>query len=87
MDVQEKEKEKIIKQLTADYKFVFGSEAGERVLSDLKRRCHFATTTNVKGDSHESAFLEGHGQKRSLSLHLDFDTRPGRRRDNQMSSA
>ena len=59
MDVQEKEKEKAVKQLIADYKIVFGSEQGERVLEDLKRRCHFYVSTNVKGDSHESAFYEG----------------------------
>ena len=59
MDVQEKEKEKALKQLIADYKIVFGSEQGERVLEDLKRRCHFYQSTNVKGDSHESAFFEG----------------------------
>ena len=59
MDVQEKEKEKALKQLIADYKIAFGSEQGGRVLEDLKRRCHFYATTNVKGDSHESAFYEG----------------------------
>ena len=51
--------EKDLKQLTIDYKTVFSSESGERVLEDLKKRCSFYSTTNVKGDSHESAFLEG----------------------------
>ena len=51
--------EKELKQLQIDYKTVFQSEAGERVLADLKKRCSFYTTTHIKGDSHESAFLEG----------------------------
>tara|TARA_Y100000592_G_scaffold94706_1_gene159879 strand:+ start:319 stop:552 length:234 start_codon:yes stop_codon:yes gene_type:complete len=69
MNVQEeKEKEKIVQQLIADYKFVFSSEEGMRVLADLKRRLHYFTTTNVKGDSHESAFLEG---QRAAILWID----------------
>jgi len=28
-------------------------------LSDLEKRCHYHSTTNVKGDSHESAYMEG----------------------------
>ena len=51
--------EKDLKQLVIDYKQTFGSESGERVLNDLKKRCSFETTTHVKGDSHESAYLEG----------------------------
>ena len=51
--------EKDLKQLTNDYQTVFKSEAGESVLDDLKKRCSFHTTTHIKGDSHESAFLEG----------------------------
>ena len=51
--------EKDIKQLVIDYKKTFGSESGQRVLDDLERRCSFHHTTHVKGDSHESAFLEG----------------------------
>ena len=51
--------EKDLKQLQVDYKTVFKSEAGARVLDDLKKRCSFHTTTHIKGDSHESAFLEG----------------------------
>jgi len=51
--------EKQIKQLTIDYKTTFNSESGQRVLEDLKKRCSFTTTTHVKGDSHESAYLEG----------------------------
>ena len=51
--------EKDLKQLSLDYKQTFGSESGERVLNDLKKRCSFETTTHIKGDSHESAYLEG----------------------------
>ena len=46
-------------ELIEDYKVVFGSENGKRVLSDLEKRCHEFMTTHQKGDSHESAFLEG----------------------------
>jgi hypothetical protein len=28
-------------------------------LEDLEKRCGFHTATHIKGDSHESAFLEG----------------------------
>ena len=51
--------DKDLKQLTIDYKQTFGSESGQRVLADLKKRCSFDTTTHIKGDSHESAYLEG----------------------------
>jgi len=46
-------------ELIEDYKIVFGSENGKRVLSDLEKRCHEFVTTHQKGDSHESAYLEG----------------------------
>jgi|TARA_R100001443_G_scaffold76228_1_gene83687 cytidylate kinase len=48
-----------LKQLVTDYKITFGTEQGERVLRDLENRCHMFRTTNVKGDAHESAFMEG----------------------------
>lgn len=51
--------EKDLKQLVNDYKQVFTSESGEKVLEDLKKRCSYHTTTHIKGDSHESAYLEG----------------------------
>ena len=51
---------KDIKNLVTDYKICFGSENGEKVLDDLKRRCNANVTTFVKGDSYESAYLEGH---------------------------
>ena len=46
-------------ELIEDYKIVFGSENGKRVLSDLEKRCHEFVTTHQKGDSPESAYLEG----------------------------
>ena len=59
---------KKIKQLQEDYKFVFNSEEGKRVLEDLNKRCHIYNTTHVKGDSHESAFYEG---QRSLVVFIE----------------
>ena len=56
---QEKDAEKNYKDLIITYKKVFGNDDGQKVLEDLSRRCHFKTTTNVKGDSHESSYLEG----------------------------
>ena len=46
-------------ELELAYKQTFSSETGKKVLEDLKKRCGFHTTTHIKGDSHESAFLEG----------------------------
>ena len=51
--------EKDLKQLAIDYKTTFGSESGEKVLKDLEKRCSYHTTTHIKGDSHDTAFLEG----------------------------
>jgi len=50
---------KELKQLELNYKQVFNSPEGKSVLEDLKKRCGFYSTTHTKGDSHESAFLEG----------------------------
>lgn len=43
----------------ADYKNVFGSAQGKRVLEDLCRNHFMFTTTNVKGDQIESIRREG----------------------------
>ena len=51
-----KELEKKIKQLREDYKIVFGSDQGKKVLEDISIRCHERTTTFNKDNSHESAF-------------------------------
>ena len=53
-----KQFEKQIKEIREAYKLIFDSDEGKIVLSDLEKRCHFWSTTNVKGDSHESAYME-----------------------------
>jgi len=65
--MDQKELEKKIKQLQIDYKSIFNSDEGVRVMADLEKRCHFLSTTNIKGDSHESAYMEG---QRSVLLFI-----------------
>lgn len=48
-----------------DYAFVFGSDAGKRVLRDLLRYCHVGVASHVPGDSHETAFRDG---ERNIAL-------------------
>ena len=62
-----KELEKKLKRLREDYKIIFGSEEGQRVLKDICIRCHESSTTFSKDNSHETAFLEG---QRSISLFI-----------------
>jgi len=62
-----KEVQKKIEQLRKDYKIVFGSDEGKRVLEDISIRCHESSTTFSKDNSHETAFLEG---QRSMLLFL-----------------
>ena len=62
-----KQLEKYLQQLQTDYKVIFYSDEGVRVMADLEKRCHFLTTTNIKGDSHESAYMEG---QRSVLLFI-----------------
>lgn len=50
---------KDLEQLMIAYKQVFESDNGKKVLEDLEKRCSYHSTTHIKGDSHESAFLEG----------------------------
>ena len=57
--METKELEKFVKGLQKNYKFIFNTEEGKEVLTDLEKRCHYHSTTNVKGDSHESAYMEG----------------------------
>jgi hypothetical protein len=67
---QEKQIREIQKHLTElkkDYQFIFALDEGKNTLSDLEKRCHYHNTTNVKGDSHESAYLEG---QRSVILFI-----------------
>jgi hypothetical protein len=67
MNDTNKKLEQYFKDLKINYKTVFNSDEGKKVLSDLEKRCHYHTTTNVKGDSHESAYLEG---QRSILLFI-----------------
>ena len=65
--METKQLEKVLKELQTNYKFIFNTEEGKQVLADLERRCHYHSTTNVKGDSHESAYMEG---QRSVILFI-----------------
>ena len=65
--MEAKQLEKYLQQLQTDYKTVFNTDEGIRVIADLEKRCHFLTTTNMKGDSHESAYMEG---QRSVLLFI-----------------
>ena len=65
--METKELEKFVKGLQKNYKFIFNTEEGKQVLTDLEKRCHYHSTTNVKGDSHESAYMEG---QRSVILFI-----------------
>ena len=56
-----------IKKLQENYKHIFTSDEAKEDLSDLEKRCHYHSTTNVKGDSHESAYMEG---QRSILLFI-----------------
>jgi hypothetical protein len=58
---------KYLNEVKRNYKFLFSSNEGKEVMSDLEKRCHHHTTTNVKGDSHESAYMEG---QRSILLFI-----------------
>tara|TARA_Y100001937_G_scaffold32877_1_gene46829 strand:+ start:235 stop:471 length:237 start_codon:yes stop_codon:yes gene_type:complete len=66
-NMEAKQLEKYLQELQTNYKTVFNSDEGKRVLADLEKRCHFLTTTNIKGDSHESAYMEG---QRSVLLFI-----------------
>jgi hypothetical protein len=56
-----------LKQLKISYKNIFETDDGKLVMSDLEKRCHYHATTNIKGDSHESAYMEG---QRSVLLFI-----------------
>jgi hypothetical protein len=62
-----KQLEQLIKKLRDNYQYIFNTDEGKEVLSDLEKRCHYHTTTNIKGDSHESAYMEG---QRSVLLFI-----------------
>ena len=65
--METKQLEKILKGLQINYKTIFNTDEGKEVLADLEKRCHYHSTTNVKGDSHESAYMEG---QRSVLLFI-----------------
>ena len=65
--METKQLEKFLKELQTNYKIIFNSDEGKEVLADLEKRCHYHSTTNVKGDSHESAYMEG---QRSVILFI-----------------
>ena len=62
-----KQLQKLIEGLKKNYEYIFNTDEGKEVLSDLEKRCHYHSTTNVKGDSHESAYMEG---QRSVLLFI-----------------
>ena len=64
---QDKQLEKFIAGLKKNYQYIFNTDEGKEILSDLEKRCHYHSTTNVKGDSHESAYMEG---QRSVILFI-----------------
>ena len=64
---QNKQLEQFIQGLKKNYEYIFNTDEGKEVLSDLEKRCHYHSTTNVKGDSHESAYMEG---QRSVILFI-----------------
>jgi polyhydroxyalkanoate synthesis regulator phasin len=59
---------KKLQELIKDYKIIFNTDEGKRVLDDLKKRSNFYNTTHVQGDSHESAYNEG---QRSLVVFME----------------
>ena len=62
-----KQLEKLLQGLQKNYEYIFNTDEGKKVLADLEKRCHYHSTTNVKGDSHESAYMEG---QRSVILFI-----------------
>ena len=62
-----KQMENLLKKLRENYQYIFETDEGKQVLTDLEKRCHYHSTTNVKGDSHESAYMEG---QRSVLLFI-----------------
>jgi len=71
--VANKEPEKIIEELRQDYKIIFNTDEGKRVLNDLEKRCHEFVTTFSKDSSTETAFLEG---QRSILIFLKAMIKP-----------
>lgn len=55
------------RQLRLDYRQVFATDAGGRVLADILARCGVMQSSYTIGDTHETAFREG---RRRVGLEL-----------------
>ena len=60
-------------QLQEDFRDVFGTKAGERVLRHLMTQFCVFTSTHMTGDSHESDWREG---ERHVVLYIIDNARP-----------
>ena len=56
--MKQNDSNKALINLVKNYKIVFNSDDGKKVIEDLEKRCHEFVTTHAK-ESHETAFLEG----------------------------
>ena len=57
--MKQNDSNKALISLVKNYKIVFNSDDGKKVIEDLEKRCHEFVTTHDKNNSHETAFLEG----------------------------
>ena len=57
--MKQNDSNKALINLVKNYKIVFNSDDGKKVIEDLEKRCHEFVTTHDKNNSHETAFLEG----------------------------
>jgi len=57
--MKQNDSNKALINLVKNYKIVFNSDDGKKVIEDLEKRCHEFVTTHDKTNSHETAFLEG----------------------------
>ena len=57
--MKQNDSNKALISLIKNYKIVFNSDDGKKVIKDLEKRCHEFVTTHDKNNSHETAFLEG----------------------------
>ena len=57
--MKQNDSNKALLSLIKNYKIVFSSDEGKKVIEDLEKRCHEFVTTHDKNNSHETAFLEG----------------------------
>ena len=57
--MKQNDSNKTLISLIKNYKIVFSSDDGKKVIEDLEKRCHEFVTTHDKNNSHETAYLEG----------------------------